>query len=513
MLKSVRVIFVVQIFMTVSLILGISSYVDYASAKERLNNALSASIDSANARMSQSLPKAIWDFDLEAAKLAIVAELKLPDIRAIKVTDVQGNPVLFLSLPSAESSAAEEVASGSIPEYEALFQLERPLVFEEYDKLNDVGTVVTYYDESHMAQSLARMLWRSVIELVVLDALLIFFLILALTRTILQPLHGLSGWISDLAGGEGDLSKVIPSPRYQEFSVIIQGINQFTASLRTIVMDVTKASMRLEESARQSGSMARQNAERIELQKSSLSTVATVATQMSQSVATVAESANDAAAQSLLAAQSVQRVFGTIEHSAAEIVNMRAEMEKVNAQMHKLLDEGNKISTVVNVINDISEQTNLLALNAAIEAARAGEHGRGFSVVADEVRSLSQKTSQSTEEIQNNIRSLGAATRNVEEEIIRIAKLLEATAGRVSESQVSVELIQRTIGDMADKSAHISQATEEQRQAIQEVSRAIVEASEASNELTGSAQANASTTQEVLLLSSNIKGHMRKFKI
>lgn len=513
MLRSAKAIFVVQIFMTVSLILGISSYIDYESTRENLNNSLLASIDSANARMSRSLPKALWDFDLEAAKLAMTAELRLPDIRAIKVKDVQGNPVLFLHLPPGESRVAEEIASESIAEYESLFQSEQALVFEEYNKLNEVGSVVTYYDKVHMEQALAGILWRSVTELAVLDALLIFFLILALTRTILRPLHGLSGWVSDLAGGEGDLSKVIPSPRYQEFSTIIQSINQFTASLRAIVMDVTKASMRLEETAQQSGDMARQNAERIELQKNSLSTVATVATQMSQSVAAVAESANDAATQSLLATQSVQTVFGAIEHSAAEIVNMRAEMEKVNAQMHKLLDEGNKISTVVNVINDISEQTNLLALNAAIEAARAGEHGRGFSVVADEVRNLSQKTSQSTEEIQNNIRSLGAATKNVEEEILRIAKLLEATAGRVSESQVSVELIQRTIGDMADKSAQISQATEEQRQAIAEVSQAIVEASEASNELTGSAQVNASTTREVLLLSSNIKGHMRKFKI
>ncbi|WP_146140445.1 hypothetical protein [Zobellella endophytica] len=112
MLKSARVIFVVQIFMTVSLILGISSYVDYESARERLNKSLLASIDSANARMSRSLPKAIWDFDLQAAKLAIAAELKLPDIRAIKVKDVVGNPVLFLYLPSEQIVLPKRLCPG-----------------------------------------------------------------------------------------------------------------------------------------------------------------------------------------------------------------------------------------------------------------------------------------------------------------------------------------------------------------------------------------------------------------
>ncbi|HFQ4980874.1 TPA: methyl-accepting chemotaxis protein [Vibrio vulnificus] len=510
-MKSLKVVFLLQVIFAVTLVLLVSAFIKYQDFKQSLTADLHTSVQNTSQRMSVSLPRAVWDFDLDTARTAISAELNLPEISAIQLTDTQGAELLFLRLEGqGENKKLTDVKNKQ--RYSDQQSLSRELTFLDYGEEKPVGTVKVFFNTAILEQKLRESLLLNIIELVVLDLIISIVIVAVLAATVLRPIRQLTEVIHDLSSGDGDLSNKLAPARFKEFDDITDGINTFTESLRVIVQDVSLSSVTLEEKARANGTAARANADKLDQQRHQLTTVAAAATELNHSVSIVADTAAQTADQAHTATDLTHSVNEAIEKSASEIVNMREEMDHVNQEMHILVEEGDKITTVLNVINDISEQTNLLALNAAIEAARAGEQGRGFAVVADEVRNLAVKTSQSTEQIQKNIVALGNATNSVEQELSRIASLLEKTASRVSESQHSVNQVQELISIISDRNGQISQATEEQRQAVEEISQAIVEASEASNDVSSGAVQTAQRTEEVLNLSKNIAQHMKKFR-
>jgi aerotaxis receptor len=146
----------------------------------------------------------------------------------------------------------------------------------------------------------------------------------------------------------------------------------------------------------------------------------------------------------------------------------------------ELASEAEKIGTIMQEIQGIADQTNLLALNAAIEAARAGEHGRGFSVVADEVRALSSRTHDATKQIQSSIGEIQNTLLVWSKTMLQGKESAQSCVDETRQTHDKIERVYQGITDISDLAIQISTASEEQSMVSQEISRNIINISDAS---------------------------------
>lgn len=203
--------------------------------------------------------------------------------------------------------------------------------------------------------------------------------------------------------------------------------------------------------------------------------VATAMTQMSSAADQVAQHASSAASAAQHVDSAASSGVATMRQAIATI-NSTSEQIASTADVVKKLEEDTKsVGTVLDVIKGIAEQTNLLALNAAIEAARAGEQGRGFAVVADEVRTLAQRTQQSTAEIHTIIENVQTGAQNAVNAIETGKSRTSASVEQVNNAGQTIEEISRSMQEILQMNEQIAQAAHEQSSVSEDISRNVVE--------------------------------------
>ena len=255
-----------------------------------------------------------------------------------------------------------------------------------------------------------------------------------------------------------------------EVGQLAESFNQFVARLHGIVSRLRDVTVELAAQSRAQAAGAQSRSQRVRQQQDEIVMVATAVTEMASATQEIAGNAEFAATTSGDAVKLAVAGQSQVGQSQRSITGLADEVADASQIIVELDAHAQKISGILATISGIAEQTNLLALNAAIEAARAGEQGRGFAVVADEVRVLSRRTHDSTDEIQQMIETLQQTTRRAVSGMETSRQLAGTSVEDAESANLSLGQINEAIGAISDMATQIA-AVEEQTSVTSEISR------------------------------------------
>jgi len=368
--------------------------------------------------------------------------------------------------------------------------------------------VIAAFDSAKLSVTLA----------LVIGLALVVALSVVLTRQIRDPLIMLARQAQRIASGDlgrGELQEWIRGNRFNsdELGQLGSAIDRMQGALAELVSEISGSVSQLSSAVEEVSAISEQSAKGMASQQGEVSQVATAMNEMQSTVNEVARNTTDAMGAAKQASRTSTQGNQVVRSAIGSIEQVSRQIEQAGGVVQQLETDSASISMVLDVIRGIAEQTNLLALNAAIEAARAGEQGRGFAVVADEVRSLAQRTQASTAEISKMIEVLQERTAEAGSAMQLSRQQMQESVELAREAGSSIDSINGAVTQITDMNTLIATATEQQNAVTEELNRSIVKIHTAADENAQGAQQTAQACVELSRLATSLHHMTQRFTL
>lgn len=343
--------------------------------------------------------------------------------------------------------------------------------------------------------------------------ILVFSVVVALylKSTLQNRLQVAKDLVSAVA--DGKLTNKIDTRGEDEVAQLLQALSRMQTQLHQLMSQIKTAAADLSGASSTVASTTEQLSASAEEQSRASSSIAAAVEELSVSIDSVSANASEAQTIAGKSGQQAQQSSKVINDTVASMERIAQVVRSASGRIEELGKQSEQISSIVNVIKGIADQTNLLALNAAIEAARAGEQGRGFAVVADEVRLLAQRTTQSTTEISGMIDVILSGTVDAVGQMSTGVEQVNMGVELAGQAGTAIDTIQHSFQQVVSVIESISTSLHEQNAASNEVAGHIERIATMSAQNSEATRHNSEVAHELRNLSNGLNQAVSRFSL
>lgn len=436
-------------------------------------------------------------------------EAKRNDIKEISaaLTDYIGTVIpLTRQMISGKADLGQAQASMKVSK-ETLDKLEKELIQERDQSRNAFISSVADINSRNDKTLVVGML----VGLVIIG--LLFGIAMWIAKLVSSDIRDVATSLKDIASGEADLTIQLKSKGNDEVGELVTWFNSFVQRLNTLIREIMNSTSHLAAAAEQMSQVVMQAKEGAGHQQQETHQLATATHEMTATIESMAQYASEAAQAAQQADKESAGGKEVVTATIRTIDDLVSEVEKTANAIHKLELESSNIGKVLDVIRDIADQTNLLALNAAIEAARAGEQGRGFAVVADEVRMLAQRSSQSTNEIREIIERLQREARDAVQVMQSGRAKAKDSVGQAATAGGSLEIITSKVSGINKMNTQIASIAAQQSHVAETINKNILNINKIAQETAEGAGQTVTASEALANLAFRLQGLIGQFKV